>query len=790
MPRSARSHGQTGAPATAHRPPIPPAIKRNTLLLAVTQAFVGVGNQMVPTLGALMVLQLLGSPALAGIATGILGGCRFLVAYPIGAFTDRHGRRVGLVLGLVLSVVGALVLGWAMASASFLGFLLGLMLFGLGVGAGQQLRVAAADMYPPSRRATGVGYVLMGALVGALGGPLLITLAEAWSPRLHLDPLALSWWLVPVVLLPSLGLVRLIRPDPTEIAANLPAYYPDDPGAAPVRPGPGVRVSVGRLLRYYPHLVACITSFALHGNMSMIMAMTSLALAHAGHALPAISFAVALHVIGMFGLSLPLGHLADRFGRRHVMLGGTVAAGAGSICVSLSSAYWVVTAGTFLVGLGWSAMNIAVVALFADTTPPQARGRVLGVNDALTATASIGLPLLAGPLVALAGLESLAVASVGLLLVPLLLLLGLHEPRPGTYGMPAAYALDQKGIMLYHTSPVTPNSLEVTPMSSPHSPHAHTHGPVDPTLLTTQRGLWALKWSLVGLGATALLQGVIVWLSGSVALLADTIHNVGDAATALPLWIAFGLARRPPSPRFTYGLGRAEDLAGVLIVGLILCSAIVAGYQSLSRLLNPQPIAYLGAVAGAALIGFLGNEAVALLRIKVGKEIGSAALIADGYHARVDGWTSLAVFVGTIGTWCGYPIVDAIVGFVIALTIVWMVWESGGAVFTRLLDGVEPTVLAEVTHAVQHLPEVHEVTQVRVRWVGHRLHAELNITVPPQLSVVQGHAVATAVRHQLLHHLPHLANAMVHVDPIEASGEEHHRVAEHVHGGLPAHAHL
>ena len=598
MPRQARSHGQTGATAAARRPPIPPAIKRNTLLLAVTQAFVGVGNQMVPALGAIMVLQLLGSPALAGIATGILGGCRVLVAYPIGALTDRHGRRVGLVLGLVLSVVGALALGWAMASASFAVFLLGLGLFGLGVGAGQQLRVAAADMYPPSRRAEGVGYVLMGALVGALGGPLLITLAEALSPRLRLDPLVLSWWLVPVVLLPSLGVVRLIRPDPTEIAANLPVYYPDDPGAAPARPGPGVRVSVWRLLRYYPHLVACITSFALHGNMSMIMAMTALALTHAGHALPAISFAVAMHVIGMFGLSLPLGHLADRLGRRHVMLGGTVAAGAGSVCVSLSSAYWVVTAGTFLVGLGWSCMNIAVVALFADTTPPQARGRVLGVNEALTATASIGLPLLAGPLVALAGLESLAVASVALLLVPLLLLLGLHEPRPGTYGTPAAHALGQKDRTLCNTSPVTPNSMEVTPMSSPHYPHAHTHGPVDPTILTTQRGLWALKWSLVGLGATALIQGVIVWLSGSVALLADTIHNVGDAATALPLWMAFVLARRPPSPRFTYGLGRAEDLAGVLIVGLILCSAIVAGYQSLSRLLNPQPIAYLGAVAG------------------------------------------------------------------------------------------------------------------------------------------------------------------------------------------------
>ena len=341
-------------------------------------------------------------------------------------------------------------------------------------------------------------------------------------------------------------------------------------------------------------------------------------------------------------------------------------------------------------------------------------------------------------------------------------------------------------------------------MASPHHPHhhahahhhgdgtvhRHTHGTVDPTLVTTQRGLWAIKWSLVGLGATALIQVVIVWMSGSMALLADTIHNFGDAATALPLWIAFRLTRRPPSPRFTYGLGRAEDLAGVVIVGLIFCSAMITGYESLSHLFNPQPIAYLGAVMGAALLGFLGNEAVARLRIKVGKEIGSAALIADGYHARVDGWTSLAVLVGAGGAWLGYPIVDAMIGLVITVAILRIVWESGGTIFTRLLDGVDPTVLADITYAIRHLPEVQEVTQVRVRWVGHRLHAELNIAVNPQLSVAQGHAIAAEVRHQLLHHVRHLANAVIHVDPLDASGEEHHRVVEHVHGDLPAHAHL
>ena len=250
------------------------------------------------------------------------------------------------------------------------------------------------------------------------------------------------------------------------------------------------------------------------------------------------------------------------------------------------------------------------------------------------------------------------------------------------------------------------------------------------------------------------------------------------------------LARRPPSPRFTYGLGRAEDLAGAIIVGLILCSAMVAGYQSLSRLLSPQPIAHLGAVGGAALLGFPGNEAVARLRINVGKAIGSAALLADGYHARVDSWTSVAVLVGMGGAWLGYPIVDPLVGLVITIVIVRIVWESGTTMFTRLLDGVDPGVLADIRHAMRHIPEVQDVTQVRIRWIGHRLHAEINLAVRPQLSVAQGHAIATTVRHQLLHHVPHLVNAIIHVDPLDASGEEHHRMAEHVHGDVPAHAHL
>jgi len=319
--------------------------------------------------------------------------------------------------------------------------------------------------------------------------------------------------------------------------------------------------------------------------------------------------------------------------------------------------------------------------------------------------------------------------------------------------------------------------------------HTHTHGAVDPTIATSERGIWAVKWSFVGLLATALLQLAVVLLSGSVALLSDTIHNFGDAATAVPLGIAFALTRLGTSRRFTFGYGRVEDLAGVMVVLIILFSAVVAAYQAVERLLNPQQVGMLWAVAVAALIGFAGNEAVAVFRLRVGRRIGSAALVADGYHARTDGWTSLAVLAGAVGVWLGYPLADPIVGLLIAAAILVIVWQSGKAVFTRLLDGVEPEAVEEIRRAAREVRGVEEVSEVRARWLGHRLHAEVNVAVAPELSVAEGHAIAREVNHRLMHHLGYLSGAVIHVDPVQEAGEEHHRVDAHSHDGLPTHSH-
>ena len=319
--------------------------------------------------------------------------------------------------------------------------------------------------------------------------------------------------------------------------------------------------------------------------------------------------------------------------------------------------------------------------------------------------------------------------------------------------------------------------------------HGHTHGTIDPTILATDRGIWAIKWSFVGLFITTTIQIVIFYFSGSIALLADAIHNLGDAGTAIPLGIAFVMGKRKPSKRFTYGYGRVEDLAGLVVVLTILASAAFAGYESINRFFHPKPVGYLWAVAIGAIVGFIGNESVAVFRIKVGKEMGSAALIADGYHARTDGIASLAVLVSAAGVYFGYPLADPIIGILMTILILRIVWESAAAVFTRILDGVDPDVPDKIREQAKQTKGVKDVSEVRVRWLGHRMHAELNVAVAEGLSVEQGHDIANSVRHELLHNLQFLSGVTIHVDPANASGEAHHHIEEHAHGSEPVHSH-
>lgn len=303
--------------------------------------------------------------------------------------------------------------------------------------------------------------------------------------------------------------------------------------------------------------------------------------------------------------------------------------------------------------------------------------------------------------------------------------------------------------------------------------HEHAHGIIDPSL-TSGKGLWAVKWSSIILFLGAIFQLFVVLLSGSVSLLSDTLHNFGDAATAIPLGAAFIIGRRKPTKRFTYGYGRVEDIAGIIIIVFMLTSALYALYVSIQRIIHPQIVGHLWVVALASLVGFAINEGAAIFRIRIGKQIHSQALIADGYHARTDGWSSLTVLFGAIGLSLGFHLADPLVGILISVVILKTTWSSAKEVFTRALDGIDPEVLDEIKHIASHTKGVEEVSETRVRWIGHKIHAELNVAVDPKLSVEQGHEIANSISHDLLHELPYLSNASIHVDPLHSSGEKHH----------------
>ena len=298
--------------------------------------------------------------------------------------------------------------------------------------------------------------------------------------------------------------------------------------------------------------------------------------------------------------------------------------------------------------------------------------------------------------------------------------------------------------------------------------HGHSHDyvdRVDDALTDSAAGIRAVKISLIALAATAIVQLVIVVLSGSVALLADTVHNISDALTAVPLWIAFALSRRAASRRYTYGLGRAEDLAGLFVVGAIAASAAVAAAESVRRLIHPVPLSHLAWVAAAGVVGFLGNELVAWYRIRVGTKIGSAALKADGVHARVDGLTSLAVVTGAGGVAAGFPAADPIVGLVIAAVIVALLAVAARDVFQRLLDGVDPGLVIAAQEALARQPGVESVHRVRMRWLGHRLLADVELDIDPRRSLLDAHRIAHDAEHVLSHAVPKLTEATVHAYP-------------------------
>ncbi|HWS34233.1 MAG TPA: cation diffusion facilitator family transporter [Actinoplanes sp.] len=322
------------------------------------------------------------------------------------------------------------------------------------------------------------------------------------------------------------------------------------------------------------------------------------------------------------------------------------------------------------------------------------------------------------------------------------------------------------------------------------TPHSHDSADkVDSALEASRDGMRALWISLAVLGVTALAQAGIVVFSGSVALLGDTLHNVADALTAVPLGIAFWLGRRAATRAYTYGFGRAEDLAGVFIVLVIAGSAVAAGWFAVDRLVNPRTMTHLPWVFAAGVVGFAGNELVARYRITVGRRIGSAALVADGLHARTDGFTSLAVVLAAGGAGLGWGWADPVVGLAITVAIGFVLKDAAREVYHRLMDRVEPELVDRAEQELRSVDGVRDVPVLRLRWIGHRLHAEAGIVVDSGLSLIAAHEIAADAEHRLTHAVPRLSGAIVHVDPASHPGDAcHGALSHHRRGRMTANA--
>src|SRR6185436_6929351 len=353
-------------PVAPARTGIPPLIKRNTALFALSQSFIGAGTQLAYGIGPLMVIAVTGSAALAGLTVGLFGVSRFLVSYPVGKITDTFGRKPGILFGQGLALVGAVASGAAMLEQSAIGLTLGMVLFTMGVSAAQQLRVAATDMYPPRMRGLALGFVATGSLVGIALSPLLMGLAEITAARSGWDALGLSFLMMPALILGGMVLVKFVRPDPKEIGLNLERYFPDYTPPPRLSAAEQPEFRAWSLLRSTPIRLAIISNCAGQGNMAIVMVLTSLVLAHHGHSLTAITFSHMFHSAGMFAFTIPIGWAADRYGREQVMYPGVAIALVGALFVAFAEGYVSVTLGTFLVGLGWCAANIASTAMIAD----------------------------------------------------------------------------------------------------------------------------------------------------------------------------------------------------------------------------------------------------------------------------------------------------------------------------------------------------------------------------------------------------------------------------------------
>jgi MFS family permease len=401
---------------------IPRLIKRNTALIALSLSFSGSGMQFAYGFGPLMVIDLTGSSALAGLSVGLIGLSRFFIAYPIGKITDIYGRKTGIHFGLILALFGTFALAYAMHERSIILFTFGMLVFGMGMNASQQMRVAATDMYPPRMRAQALGFVALGSLFGLVLSPLIVKSGEIVATYTAQDPLGLPWLFLPALIVAGMLVVSFVRPDPKEIGMKLGDYYPGYVEPPRDRGIPSGTFNAWRMLLDPKLRVAIVSNCAANGNMSIVMVLTSLVLSHHGHTLVAIAISHMFHSAGMFAFTIPLGRLADRHGRLRVMIPGVATTLVGAALTAFTSSWASITLGTFLVGIGWAGANVAATAMIADHVRTEERGRAIGFSDSFAGATSVFAALVTGPLLQWSGLPATGLTAVLLAGIPLALM--------------------------------------------------------------------------------------------------------------------------------------------------------------------------------------------------------------------------------------------------------------------------------------------------------------------------------------------------------------------------------
>lgn len=414
---------------------IPREVRRNTWLLFLAQACLSTGLTTAAQLGSLIVYSLTGTAVLSGLPSAITALTVVSIGYPAGRFMDRRGRRPGLMIGFLVGALGTLLVASGVVAGIFTGYLFGAVVFSVGIAVGQLSRAAVADMYPTSRRGGAVGLVVTGGLLGGLGGPLLVALGTRIARVVGTNPLAVPWLFVTVTFSLAVGAVSRLRPDPREIGARITEYFPDSAPAdeqgagAPPPAGPwDGRVprqpSVAEIIGSRQAQAAMLALACAQAAMTILMATSSLMMSLHGHSISTISLALMAHVAGMFGLSVPVGRLADRIGRRPVLIGGALLTAASGLMFTLGvHSALIASVAFYLVGLGWCLAYVAGAALLGDVSTATTRARVVSISDVLTHATSMVAALTAGILLSRGGEVTVGILAAVLGSLPLLAIL-------------------------------------------------------------------------------------------------------------------------------------------------------------------------------------------------------------------------------------------------------------------------------------------------------------------------------------------------------------------------------